>query len=45
MVKVKTKSNKKNISQGVKKNEENVVILPPVRMSDDPTPKQVNIWF
>lgn len=36
----KTKTNKNQI-QGNKKEDENVVVLPPVRMSDDPTPKQV----
>lgn len=36
----KSKTNKKQ-TQEIKKEDENVVVLPPVRMSDDPTPKQV----
>lgn len=36
----KSKTNKKQ-TQESKKEDENVVVLPPVRMSDDPTPKQV----
>lgn len=42
MAKIKVKKNKKQTND-VKEapKEENVVVLPPVRMSDDPTPKQV----
>ncbi|XP_026328519.1 ribosome biogenesis protein BRX1 homolog isoform X2 [Hyposmocoma kahamanoa] len=39
----KSKTNKKQ-TQESKKEDENVVVLPPVRMSDDPTPKQVK-WI
>lgn len=43
MAKTKVKKNKKQVNQ-VKETptEDNVVVLPPVRMSDDPTPKQVS---
>lgn len=43
MVKLKAKSGKKKVPVVLqnKKDEENEVVLPPVRMSDDPTPKQV----
>ncbi|XP_053602266.1 ribosome biogenesis protein BRX1 homolog [Plodia interpunctella] len=46
MVKIKNKErkNKKQITSEEKKTEENVVILPPVRNSDDPIPKQVK-WI
>lgn len=40
MVKIKAKKNKEPL-QIANKQDDNVVILPPVRMSDDPTPKQV----
>ncbi|XP_045764967.1 ribosome biogenesis protein BRX1 homolog isoform X1 [Maniola jurtina] len=45
MAKTKVKKNKKQVNQ-VKETptEDNVVVLPPVRMSDDPTPKQVK-WI
>ncbi|XP_026751138.2 ribosome biogenesis protein BRX1 homolog [Galleria mellonella] len=44
MVKVKNKEKKKQLPQETKNTEENVVILPPVRNSDDPMPKQVK-WI
>lgn len=46
MVKLKTKSGKKKNPVVVqnKKEDQNEIILPPVRMSDDPTPRQVVIF-
>ncbi|CAD0198370.1 unnamed protein product [Chrysodeixis includens] len=46
MVKVKAKTVKKKVAlvPQSKKEDENVVVLPPVRMSDDPAPKQVK-WI
>ncbi|CAH0727869.1 unnamed protein product, partial [Brenthis ino] len=45
MAKIKVKRNKKQVNQEKEQNkEDNVVVLPPVRMSDDPTPKQVK-WI
>ncbi|KAJ2947184.1 hypothetical protein O0L34_g16546 [Tuta absoluta] len=46
MAKLKVKSIKKKKVKPVveKKEDENVVVLPPVRMSDDPAPKQVK-WI
>ncbi|XP_013189185.2 ribosome biogenesis protein BRX1 homolog [Amyelois transitella] len=46
MVKIKSREGKKkkSIQLEEKKTDENVVILPPVRNSDDPTPKQVK-WI
>lgn len=41
MVKLKSKNTKKKSIQPPVKEEENVVVLPPVRMSDDPSPRQV----
>lgn len=43
MVKVKAKTGKKKIASvpQAKKEDDNVVVLPPVRMSDDPAPRQV----
>lgn len=41
-LKVKNVKKKKLIASEKPKEDENVVILPPVRMSDDPTPRQVN---
>lgn len=45
MVKLKSKNMKKkeNVSVQSKKDGEDSIILPPVRMSDDPAPKQVRI--
>lgn len=40
----KSKTNKNHVQES-KKEDENVVVLPPVRMSDDPTPKQVQNSF
>lgn len=48
MAKLKAKKSKanKNQIQENKKEDENVVVLPPVRMSNDPTPRQVkNLLF
>ena len=43
MAKIKVKRSKKANGQVKEENkQEDVVVLPPVRMSDDPTPKQVN---
>lgn len=46
MVKLKAKSGKKKVPVVLqnKKDEQNEVVLPPVRMSDDPAPKQVK-WI
>lgn len=45
MVKLKSKSGKKKVPVVLqnKKDDQNEVILPPVRMSDDPAPRQVII--
>lgn len=46
MAKLKVKRNKKTENQVKDESkQENVVVLPPVRMSDDPSPKQVNIFL
>lgn len=41
-LKVKNAKKKKVIALEKPKENDNVVVLPPVRMSDDPTPRQVN---
>lgn len=41
-IKVKNVKKKKVLASEKPKENENVVVLPPVRMSDDPTPRQVN---
>lgn len=40
-IKVKNIKKKKEIANQKTKEDENVVVLPPVRMSDDPAPRQV----
>lgn len=46
MAKIKIKKNKKSAPKPkeVTKEDDNMVVLPPVRMSDDPTPRQVFIY-
>lgn len=45
MAKLKLKNaRKKKVAVPEKpKEDENVVVLPPIRMSDEPTPRQVNL--
>lgn len=47
MVKIKPKISKKKVIGALqtKKEDDNVVTLPPVRMSDDPPPKQVRMSY